>query len=58
MPCSCATGSRPGTRAIGERGFRPLLRGYLRVMRTMLILWIGVIVTGVVLFSIIGLSHH
>jgi hypothetical protein len=27
-------------------------------MRIMFVLWAGVIVTGVIFFSIIGLSHH
>ncbi|HZA90932.1 MAG TPA: hypothetical protein VE401_11955 [Solirubrobacterales bacterium] len=31
--------------------------GFL-TMRTMFLIWSGVIIAGVVLFSIIGLSHH
>jgi len=27
-------------------------------MRTMFVVWTGVIITGLVFFSVIGLSHH
>jgi hypothetical protein len=36
----------------------PVLALGLAVMRAMLVIWLGVIVAGLVYFSIIGLAHH
>jgi hypothetical protein len=53
MPCWCATASPRGTPGIGRRTTITLAG-----MRTMFLIWTGVIVSGLVFFAIVGLTHH
>jgi hypothetical protein len=51
-------GGAPAGRTSAPVQEAPVLALGLAVMRAMLVIWLGVIVAGLVYFSIIGLAHH